>query len=100
MLNRNGLECDGLETLCIKDQSLTIDSKHLPFQTMNLFMKQQVEKKMYFLFFFYVYIHHYIESLLSCPEGAEKAIGWALSHHLMQNSEADPDSRLVLSSER
>lgn len=31
---------------------------------------------------------------------AEKIIGWALSHHLMQNSEAEPDSKLVLSCER
>lgn len=32
--------------------------------------------------------------------GAEKVVGWALSHHLMQNLEADPDSRVLLSSER
>ncbi|KAI3677286.1 hypothetical protein L1987_86910 [Smallanthus sonchifolius] len=56
VLNRTGLECDGLETLCIKDQLLT-------------------------------------------NEGAEKIVGWALSHHLMQHAKADPDSRLVLSNE-
>ncbi|KAK1401989.1 hypothetical protein POM88_001594 [Heracleum sosnowskyi] len=30
-------------------------------------------------------------------EGAEKVVGWALRHHLMQNSKAEPDARLVLS---
>lgn len=33
-------------------------------------------------------------------EGAEKVVGWALSHHLMQNPQADPDTRIALSSER
>ncbi|XP_062169766.1 uncharacterized protein LOC133875603 isoform X2 [Alnus glutinosa] len=56
VLGRSGMECEGLETLCIKDQTLT-------------------------------------------NESAEKVVGWALSHHLMQNPEADPDARLVLSSE-
>ncbi|KAK1435735.1 hypothetical protein QVD17_01503 [Tagetes erecta] len=56
VLNRTGLECDKLETLCVKDQLLT-------------------------------------------NEGAEKVVGWALSHHLMQHSQADPDARLVLSNE-
>ncbi|XP_021287231.1 LOW QUALITY PROTEIN: uncharacterized protein LOC110418751 [Herrania umbratica] len=56
VLSRSGMECEGLETLCIKDQSLT-------------------------------------------NESAEKVVGWALSHHLMQNPEADADSRLVLSCE-
>ncbi|KAL7191723.1 hypothetical protein ACSBR2_023748 [Camellia fascicularis] len=56
VLSRTGLECDGVEALCIKDQTLT-------------------------------------------NESAEKVVGWALSHHLMQNPEADADSRLVLSSE-
>ncbi|ESW27532.1 hypothetical protein PHAVU_003G210300 [Phaseolus vulgaris] len=54
VLGRCGMECEGLDTLCIKDQTLT-------------------------------------------NENAEKIIGWALSHHLMQNSEAKPDSKLVLS---
>ncbi|KAK6261926.1 hypothetical protein QUC31_007742 [Theobroma cacao] len=56
ILSRSGMECEGLETLCIKDQSLS-------------------------------------------NESAEKVVGWALSHHLMQNPEADADSRLVLSCE-
>ncbi|XP_059442717.1 uncharacterized protein LOC132174960 isoform X3 [Corylus avellana] len=56
VLGRSGMECEGLETLCVKDQTLT-------------------------------------------NESAEKVVGWALSHHLMQNPEADPDARLVLSSE-
>ncbi|XP_028767336.1 uncharacterized protein LOC114725039 isoform X2 [Neltuma alba] len=56
VLSRCGMECEGLETLCIKDQALT-------------------------------------------NENAEKIVGWALSHHLMQNSEADPNSKLVLSCE-
>uniref|UniRef100_A0A2C9UJ69 AAA+ ATPase domain-containing protein n=1 Tax=Manihot esculenta TaxID=3983 RepID=A0A2C9UJ69_MANES len=56
VLSRSGMECEGLETLCIKDQTLT-------------------------------------------NESAEKVIGWALSHHLMQNPEAEADARLVLPSE-
>uniref|UniRef100_A0A2N9E8F9 AAA+ ATPase domain-containing protein n=1 Tax=Fagus sylvatica TaxID=28930 RepID=A0A2N9E8F9_FAGSY len=56
VLGRSGMECEGLETLCIKDQTLT-------------------------------------------NESAEKVVGWALSHHLMQNPEADPDAKLILSSE-
>ncbi|KAG8388088.1 hypothetical protein BUALT_Bualt02G0088800 [Buddleja alternifolia] len=56
VLNRNGLECDGFETLSIKDQTLT-------------------------------------------NESAEKVVGWALSHHLMTNPEAEVDTRLVLSTE-
>ncbi|XP_019198582.1 PREDICTED: uncharacterized protein LOC109192410 isoform X2 [Ipomoea nil] len=55
-LSRNGLECDGLETLCIKDHNFSIES-------------------------------------------AEKVIGWALSHHLMQNPQADSDARIALSPE-
>ncbi|KAK7282029.1 hypothetical protein RIF29_10505 [Crotalaria pallida] len=56
VLSRCGMECEGLETLCIKDQTLT-------------------------------------------NENIEKIVGWALSHHLMQNLEADPDAKLVLSCE-
>ncbi|XP_071693882.1 uncharacterized protein [Rutidosis leptorrhynchoides] len=56
VFNRTGIEYDGLETLCIKDQLLT-------------------------------------------NEGTEKAVGWALSHHLMQHAQADPNARLVLSNE-
>ncbi|XP_023519528.1 uncharacterized protein LOC111782918 isoform X1 [Cucurbita pepo subsp. pepo] len=56
VLSRSGMDCEGLETLCIKDQTLT-------------------------------------------NESAEKVVGWALSHHLMQNLEADPDSRILLSCE-
>ncbi|KAK9104166.1 hypothetical protein Scep_021010 [Stephania cephalantha] len=56
-LNRSGLECDGLEKLCIKDQTLT-------------------------------------------NESAEKVVGWALVHHLIQNPEADAkDGKLVLSTD-
>ncbi|KHN31902.1 ATPase family AAA domain-containing protein 1-A [Glycine soja] len=56
VLSRCGVECEGLETLCIKDQTLSI-------------------------------------------ENAEKIVGWALSRHLMQNAETDPDAKLVLSCE-
>ncbi|KAK4800433.1 hypothetical protein SAY86_020920 [Trapa natans] len=56
VLNRTRMECEGLETLCIKDQTLT-------------------------------------------NESAEKVIGWALSHHLMQNPESNVDSKLALSCE-
>ncbi|KAK9926662.1 hypothetical protein M0R45_023877 [Rubus argutus] len=56
VLSRCGMDCEGLDTLCIKDQTLTIES-------------------------------------------SEKVVGWALSHHLMQNPEADPGTRVVLSAE-
>ncbi|CAJ1975036.1 unnamed protein product [Sphenostylis stenocarpa] len=56
VLSRCGVECEGLEALCIKDQTLTI-------------------------------------------ENAEKIVGWAISHHLMQNAETDPDAKLVVSCE-
>ncbi|KAD5962129.1 hypothetical protein E3N88_13602 [Mikania micrantha] len=56
VLNRTGLECEALETLCIKDQLLT-------------------------------------------NEGAEKVVECALSHHLMQHAQVNPDARLVLSNE-
>lgn len=38
--------------------------------------------------------------IIPCVAGTEKVVGWALSHHLMQSPEADPDARLVLSCER
>ncbi|KAL6996983.1 hypothetical protein U1Q18_007108, partial [Sarracenia purpurea var. burkii] len=40
-----------------------------------------------------------ISDQLLTNESAEKVVGWALSHHLMQNPKADADARLVLSSE-
>ncbi|PHT79797.1 hypothetical protein T459_17849 [Capsicum annuum] len=57
VLSEIGLECNGLETLCIKDQNFSV-------------------------------------------KRAEKVFGWALSHHLMRNTQADIDLRLVLSSNR
>ncbi|PHU16004.1 hypothetical protein BC332_17209 [Capsicum chinense] len=54
VLSRIGLECNGLETLCIKDHNFSVIS-------------------------------------------AEKVVGWALSHHLMWNTQADVDKWLVLS---
>ncbi|XP_031485142.1 uncharacterized protein LOC116254140 isoform X1 [Nymphaea colorata] len=57
VLNRNKLECKGLESLSMKDQSLT-------------------------------------------NESAEKIVGWALSHHLMQCTEASiEDGKLMISNE-
>ncbi|KAM1035482.1 hypothetical protein ACFX2I_038630 [Malus domestica] len=56
VLGRCGLECEGLETLCIKDQTLT-------------------------------------------NESSDKVVGWALNHHLMQNPEADPETKVVVSAE-
>ncbi|KAL6973061.1 hypothetical protein U1Q18_027235 [Sarracenia purpurea var. burkii] len=56
VLSRTGLECNELEALYIKDQTLT-------------------------------------------NESAVKVVGWALSHHLMRDAQADGDTRLVLSSE-
>ncbi|PIN11316.1 AAA+-type ATPase [Handroanthus impetiginosus] len=57
VLNRIGIDCPDLETLCIKDQALT-------------------------------------------NESVEKIIGWALSHHFMQCSEASmKDLKLAISSE-
>uniref|UniRef100_A0A3Q7GZ58 AAA+ ATPase domain-containing protein n=1 Tax=Solanum lycopersicum TaxID=4081 RepID=A0A3Q7GZ58_SOLLC len=54
VLSRNGLKCNGLQTLCITDRNFSVES-------------------------------------------AEKVVGWALSHHLMQNKSVDPDEALVLS---
>lgn len=42
----------------------------------------------------------FLSTTFSSIAGAEKVVGWALSHHLMQNLEANPDSRVLLSSER
>ncbi|XP_077228200.1 uncharacterized protein LOC143861157 isoform X2 [Tasmannia lanceolata] len=57
VLTRSGLDCDGLETVCLKDHALT-------------------------------------------KESAERLVGWALSYHLMQSTEADAkDAKLVLSNE-
>ncbi|XP_039012111.1 uncharacterized protein LOC120141249 isoform X4 [Hibiscus syriacus] len=57
VLSRNGLDCPDLETLCIKDQTLT-------------------------------------------NENSEKVIGWALSHHFMNSSEAlIKDAKLIVSTE-
>ncbi|PHU15563.1 hypothetical protein BC332_16768 [Capsicum chinense] len=54
VLSRIELECNGLETLWIKDHNFSVKS-------------------------------------------AEKVVGWALSNHLMRNTQADVDMRLVLS---
>ncbi|PHT28131.1 hypothetical protein CQW23_32271 [Capsicum baccatum] len=54
VLSRIGLECNGLETLCMKDHNFSVKS-------------------------------------------AEKVVGWASSHHVMRNTQADVDMRLVLS---
>ncbi|KAF3436432.1 hypothetical protein FNV43_RR23524 [Rhamnella rubrinervis] len=57
VLSRIGLDCPDIETLCIKDQALTI-------------------------------------------ENVEKVVGWALSYHLMQCSEASvKDAKLLISTE-
>ncbi|XP_021775915.1 uncharacterized protein LOC110739751 isoform X1 [Chenopodium quinoa] len=56
VLSRNGLECERLETSCVKDLTLS-------------------------------------------NESAEKVVGWALSHHLMQSFQAESDAKLVLSIE-
>ncbi|PHU16001.1 hypothetical protein BC332_17206 [Capsicum chinense] len=54
VLSRIELECNGLETLCIKDHNFSVKS-------------------------------------------TEKVVGWALRNHLMRNTQADVDMRLVLS---
>ncbi|KAL4353800.1 hypothetical protein GQ457_06G029950 [Hibiscus cannabinus] len=55
VLSRNGLDCPDLDTLCIKDQTLT-------------------------------------------NESMEKVVGWALSHHFMNSSEAlIKDAKLIIS---
>ncbi|CAI8597541.1 unnamed protein product [Vicia faba] len=40
-----------------------------------------------------------VKDLTLTNENSEKIVGWALSHHLMQNSEVDADAKLVLSCE-
>ncbi|CAH8256151.1 unnamed protein product [Arabidopsis lyrata] len=54
VLGRFGIDCEGIETLCMKDLTLQSDS-------------------------------------------AEKIIGWALSHHIKCNPDADPDVSVTLS---
>ncbi|GLJ47450.1 hypothetical protein SUGI_1001480 [Cryptomeria japonica] len=57
VLSRNNLECEGIDTICIKDLALS-------------------------------------------NESAEKIVGWALSHHLMNNLEpCSRDGKLVISNE-
>ncbi|KAF6161439.1 hypothetical protein GIB67_009318 [Kingdonia uniflora] len=54
VLKRSGFVCNGLETLCTKDQTLIVES-------------------------------------------AEKVVGWALCHHLMENTEVnEEDGKLIL----
>lgn len=78
------MECEGLEGLCIKDQTLTNESM------LSFYTSRHDNFSILFCSIIIVF----------CIPGAEKVVGWALSHHLMQNAEADPDARLVLSSER
>ncbi|KAI5408047.1 hypothetical protein KIW84_054045, partial [Lathyrus oleraceus] len=40
-----------------------------------------------------------VKDLTLTNENSEKIVGWALSHHLMQNSDVDADAKLVLSCE-
>lgn len=80
------MECEGLETLCIKDQTLTNES--MRFQPRVILGKN------------YLRVSLLKTVLYSVFSGAEKVIGWALSHHLMQYPESDVDSSLVLSCER
>lgn len=82
------MECEGLETLCIKDQTLTNES-------MSYFIILRL------LSFIYLFIFSSsFQIIMLYVAGTEKVVGWALSHHLMQNPEADPEARLVLSCER
>lgn len=81
------MECEGLETLCIKDQTLTNES-------MSSFIILRL------LSFIFLFIFSSFQITMLYVAGTEKVVGWALSHHLMQNPEADPEARLVLSCER
>ena len=80
------MECDGLEKLCIKDQTLTNESMFYFVRCQcQPTLNSQIKRK---------------KDVLENIAGAEKVVGWAVSHSLMSNPEADADKKLVLSSER
>lgn len=90
MLNRIRLECPDLESLCIKDQALTNESKLILY---NLMISNWL---LYALVFGIPYNACYNMFI-----GIEKIIGWALSHHFMHRSEDIlKEPKLVISSER
>lgn len=82
------MDCEELDTLCIKDQTLTNES---------MLYLRYIKTSFGFVLFGVIFYNIFI---VSCVAGSEKVVGWALSHHLMQNPEADPETRVVLSAER
>lgn len=90
VLNRIGLDCPDIETLCIKDQALTTESLYL-------FCLWIV-----FLVIFYSNIYLWLRPFFhSFGTDVEKVVGWALCYHLMQCSDVSiKDAKLLISSER
>lgn len=91
VLNRIGLDCPDLETICLKDQTLTTESQFLKFEI--IFPAKYVILKF-----------SGILPIISCQLvllDVEKIIGWAISFHSMHSSEASmKDSKPLISAER
>lgn len=88
VLSRIGLDCPDLETLCIKDQALSGESqsKFINLKSLNKVSCNSIGHSL---------------TLVLMVIGAEKIMGWALSHHFMHCSEASlKESKFVISSER
>lgn len=85
-LNRNGIECNDLEELFIKDQSLSNESEYFCFVLYILSKKFQFKLL-----------------LLQTFLDVDKIVGYAVSYHLKHNkveTSNSKDAKLVLSSER
>ncbi|KAF8672924.1 hypothetical protein HU200_049137 [Digitaria exilis] len=84
-LNRNGIECNDLEELFIKDQSLSNESE-------------------YFGFVFFTFSEEFQSKLLPLQPflDVDKIVGYAVSYHLKHNkveTSNSKDAKLVLTSE-
>lgn len=85
-LNRNGIECNDLEELFIKDQSLSNESE-------------------YFGFVFFTFSEEFQSKLWPLQPflDVDKIVGYAVSYHLKHNkveTSNSKDAKLVLTSER
>lgn len=85
VLSRIGIECHDIETLSIKDQALSLESKlHVWLQLYLCLLHDNFD------------LTSFIKIL-----GVEKMIGWALTRHFMHCAEASVNaSKVVISSER
>lgn len=98
VLNRIGLGCPDLETLCIKDQTLTTESQLFIIFYYFLNVLEVVFPTRYEIFRLAIIL---LIILWTPLLDVEKIIGWALSYHFMHSSEVSmKDSKLVISAER